>query len=59
MVPQHVFEKSDQIYNLIAEIYDTLGNKEPSKNILNLDLRQSTISSLKNELSGIYKKNNF
>ena len=53
------FEKSDQIYNLIAEIYDTLGNKELSKNILNLDLRQSTISSLKNELSGIYKKNKF
>ena len=51
------FEKSDKIYNLIAEIYNTIGNKELSQKISNLNLRQTAINSLKNELSGIYRKN--
>ena len=51
------FEKSDKIYNLIAEIYNTIGNKELSQKISNLHLRQTAINSLKNELSGIYRKN--
>ena len=47
------FEKKDKIYNLVAEIYDTLGNKELSKKISDPNLRQQTISSLKDKLSGI------
>ena len=50
------FEKNDKIYNLIAEIYSILGNKELSKKILNLNLRESSINFLKNEMSGIYRK---
>ena len=51
------FKKEDKIYNLIAEIYNTIGNKELSQKISNLHLRQTAINSLKNELSGIYRKN--
>ena len=51
------FRQSDKIYNLIAEIYKVLGNEELSKKILNLDLRLNVVNSLKDELSGIYRKN--
>ena len=47
------FEKKDKIYNLVAEIYDVLGNKELSKKISDPNLRLQTISSLKDKLSGI------
>jgi len=47
------FEEKDKIYNLVAEIYSILGNKELSKKISNLQLRSEAISSLKNELTGI------
>ena len=47
------FEKKDKIYDLIAEIYDTLGNKELSKKIADANSRLQAISSLKDELSGI------
>jgi len=47
------FEKKDKIYDLIAEIYDTLGNKELSKKIADANLRLQAVSSLKDELSGI------
>ena len=47
------FEKKDKIYDLIAEIYDSLGNKELSKRIANANTRLHAISSLKDELSGI------
>ena len=50
------FEEKDKIYDLIAKIYNTLGNKELSKKILNKDLRLQTINSLKNELTGISQK---
>ena len=52
------FEQNDKIFNLIADIYDVLGNKELSKKFLNLNLRLGVANSLKDELSGIYKKNN-
>ena len=52
------FEQNDKIFNLIADIYDVLGNKELSKQFLNLNLRLATANSLKDELSGIYRKNN-
>jgi hypothetical protein len=42
---------------LIAEIYNVLGNNELSKKFLSLHLRLATANSLKDELSGIYRKN--
>ena len=50
------FEQNDKIYNLIAEIYNTLGNKELSKKILDSKLRSETVNSLKDKLTGIYRK---
>ncbi len=51
------FEEKDKIYNLIAKIYNILGNKELSKKLLDLNLRLKAANSLKDELSGIYRKN--
>ena len=50
------FEQNDKNYNLIAEIYNVLGNKELSKKLLDLNLRLNAVNSLKDELSGIYRK---
>ena len=50
------FEEKDKIYNLIAKIYNILGNKELYKKISNSSLRLEAVNSLKNELSGIYRK---
>ena len=50
------FEKKDKIYNLIAEIYDVLGNKDLSKKISNPNLKMQAINSLKKELTGISQK---
>ena len=50
------FEKKDKIYNLIAEIYNILGNKDLSKKILDSNLRLEAVNSLKDELGGIYRK---
>ena len=50
------FDQSDRIYNLIAEIYDVLDNKALSKKIYDVNLRASAVNSLKDELSGIYRK---
>ena len=50
------FEKKDKIYNLIAKIYNILENKELYKKISNPSLRLEAVNSLKNELSGIYRK---
>ena len=51
------FEEKDKIYSLIAKIYNTLGNKDLYKKISNPNLRLEAVNSLKNELSGIYRKN--
>ena len=51
------FEEKDKIYNLIAKIYNILGNKELYKKISNSNLRLEAVNSLKSELSGIYRKN--
>ena len=51
------FEQNNKLYNLIAEIYNVLGNKELSKKILDLNTRLMTANFLKDELSGIYRKN--
>ena len=50
------FDEQDKIYNLIAKIYNILGNKELSKKITNSDLRLKAINSLKSELTGISQK---
>ena len=50
------FEKKDKIYNLFYKIYNFLGNKELSKKISDLNLRSESINSLKDQLSGIYRK---
>ena len=50
------FEKNDKIYNMIAEIYNILENKELSKSILNQNQREAALNSLKGELSGAYHK---
>ena len=47
------FDEKEKIYNLIAKIYNFLGNKELSKKIANPDLRSAAINSLKKELTGI------
>ena len=51
------FQEKDKIYKLIAKIYNILGNKELYKKISNSNLRLEAVNSLKNELSGIYRKN--
>ena len=50
------FDEQDKIYNLIAKIYNILGNKELSKKIANSDLRLKAINSLKKEVTGISQK---
>ena len=50
------FEEKDKIYDLIAEIYNVLGNKELSKKISNPNLRLDAVNSLKKELTGISQK---
>ena len=50
------FEEKNKIYNLIAKIYNVLGNIELSKKIANKDLRYKAVSELKNQLTGISQK---
>jgi len=51
------FEKKDKIYNMIGEIYEILGNKKLSQNFLDSNLRLKASNSLKDEMTGIYRKN--
>ena len=51
------FEENEKIYNLIGKIYNILGNQELSKKLLDSNLRLKAANSLKDELSGIYRKN--
>jgi len=51
------FEQNNKNYNLIAKIYEVIGNKELSKKLLDSNLRLMTVNSLKDELTGIYRKN--
>ena len=50
------FEKNDKNYKLISEIYNVLGNKELSSKFLDINLRSTAANSLKDEMSGIYRK---
>ena len=51
------FEQNDKFYDLIAEIHKDIDNKELSKKLLDSNLRLKTVNSLKDELSGIFRKN--
>ena len=51
------FGEDEKIYDLISKIYKILGNEDLSKKISNSNLRLEAVNSLKNELSGIYRKN--
>jgi len=50
------FEKNNKIYNLLAEIYGVLGNNDLKEKILNLNSRIEAINTLKDQLTGIYRK---
>ena len=50
------FIENDKIYNLISNIYNTLGNENLSKKIGNSNLRVEAIDLLKSELTGISQK---
>ena len=50
------FEQNDKVYNMIAEIYNILNNKELSRSIFNPHQREGVINLLKGELSGAYRK---
>ena len=47
------FGNNEKVYNLISEIYKTLGNTELSNKIKDPALRLNAIASLKKELTGI------
>ena len=51
------FDQNDKIYDLLAKIYNEIDNKELSKKISDLNSRTETINLLKNQLSGIFRKN--
>ena len=51
------FDEKDKIYNLLAEIYNVLENRQLSKKFLDPKARSKTVNLLKQELSGIYRKN--
>ena len=53
------FEENEKVYNLISKIYSILGNGKLSKKISDPNLRLQAVNSLKGELSGIYRKNQF
>ena len=52
------FEQNDKFYDLIAEIFEAVDNKELSKKLLDSNLRLKAVNSLKDELSGIFRENN-
>ncbi len=47
------FEKKDKIYNLIADIYNILGNEKLSQKIADSNSRIEAVRLLKDQLSGI------
>ena len=50
------FEQNNKFYKLISDIYKVLGNRKLSTELLDPNLRLNTANSLKDELSGIYRK---
>ena len=50
------FDQNDKIYDLISKIYETLVNSQLSKKFSDIKLRSEATTSLKDEVSGIYRK---
>ena len=50
------FQANNKVYDLIAKIYNILGNKELSNKVSNPELRLEAINSLKREVTGISQK---
>lgn len=50
------FKESEEIYKLLGKIYQILGNSDLSEKILNINLRVEAIKSIKDELTGVYRK---
>ena len=50
------FKQEDKFYILLSEIYKNIDNKELSKKLLEKNSRFEIVNSLKDELSGIYRK---
>ena len=50
------FEQNDEIYDLLGKIYKVLGNEELSRKMLNSNLRHEAANSVKDDLTGIYRK---
>ena len=50
------FKEEDKIYNLIVKIYNILGNEDLGKKILDINTRLEAVNSLKDELGGIYRR---
>ena len=51
------FEQRDKFYDMLSKMYEEINNKELSKKLLDANLRLETTNLLKNELSGIFRKN--
>ena len=50
------FEKSEKIFNLLGEIYKFLDNEELGKKMLDIKSRKQAVESIKDSLTGIYRK---
>tara|TARA_Y100000590_G_scaffold339496_1_gene387022 strand:- start:339 stop:689 length:351 start_codon:yes stop_codon:yes gene_type:complete len=50
------FNKNDSIFNLLSKVYKIIGNNDLSKKFLDPKLRIETAETLKNELTGIFRK---
>ena len=50
------FKEADKYYELLSEIYKVIENHDLSKKFLDPNFRTATANSLKDELSGIYRK---
>ena len=51
------FYKHEEIFELLADIYKTIGNEPLSKKMLQKDIRAEVIENLKAQLSNMPKKN--
>ena len=50
------FDKKDKIYDLLGKIYKDLGNEQISKKLMDKNLRLEAVNSVKDVLTGIYRK---
>ena len=50
------FDEKEEIYRLLSEIYSYLRNDELAKQLSDKKIAHSVLTELKNEMSGIYRK---